>query len=351
MNHRTLLLLIGILTSSISIGQTPIDVAETTLKIAGFGEEEFYYGFAEGDQLIFSFEEVKGKELKEVEIIELPSSSRFMDYKTSRTEKTIVVNRTGVYKFRLANSAMAGRICRVKVQRIPADASTATFNTSVYWRTQRDTSYYMENERYLISRDTLVVPVIEHKVERVHSQTAIGKTNKSTVEITLPSNTVSWAYYLGVGKNAEAIYEQAEAKAQRTRQQVSTVSGVASGLAAIDPTGSASLVSLALKGYAEFGVPENADNIQYWITDYDNASLFLSGSDPKRYDAGNGPLCTRRMTSPTKGTVYFCLLNDNVRDGIDVHIRIAAVTVSEAWGNRQVRKYKVNSYKVPYLNN
>jgi hypothetical protein len=44
----------------------PIDVAESTLKISAFVEEVFYYGFAEGDQLIFNFEEVKGKELKEV---------------------------------------------------------------------------------------------------------------------------------------------------------------------------------------------------------------------------------------------------------------------------------------------
>ena len=38
----------------------PIDVFESTLKVAGFSEEAFYYGFAEGDQLVFNFEEVKG---------------------------------------------------------------------------------------------------------------------------------------------------------------------------------------------------------------------------------------------------------------------------------------------------
>jgi hypothetical protein len=55
---------------------SPIDVAESTLKIGAFGEDVFYYGFAEGDKLIFNFEEINGKELKEIEIIELPSKLR-----------------------------------------------------------------------------------------------------------------------------------------------------------------------------------------------------------------------------------------------------------------------------------
>ena len=38
--------------------QTPVDVAESTLKVGILGEEIFYYGFAEGDKLIFNFEEV-----------------------------------------------------------------------------------------------------------------------------------------------------------------------------------------------------------------------------------------------------------------------------------------------------
>ena len=100
-------------------GQTPIDVADNTLKIGAFDEEVFYYGFAEGDQLIFSFHEVNGKELKEVEIIEFPSSSKFMHYKTKKIEnKTINITSTGIYKFRLSNSAMSGRICHIKIQLI-----------------------------------------------------------------------------------------------------------------------------------------------------------------------------------------------------------------------------------------
>lgn len=52
----------------IPFAQTPVDIVENTLKVAPQGEVVFYYGFAEGDQLIFNFEEVNGKELKELEI-------------------------------------------------------------------------------------------------------------------------------------------------------------------------------------------------------------------------------------------------------------------------------------------
>src|SRR5215510_4663475 len=89
------MMIMGLLTVNAANGQQPIDVAESVVKVGIKGEEVVYFGFAAGDQLIFSFEEANGKEMKEVEIVEMPSSSRFMDYKTSKIEnKTITVPRT-----------------------------------------------------------------------------------------------------------------------------------------------------------------------------------------------------------------------------------------------------------------
>ena len=81
MNKRLTLITVCLLISCKLFGQTPIDVAENTFKIGSFGEEIFYYGFSEGDQILFNFQEVNGKKLKELEIIEIPSTSKFMDYK------------------------------------------------------------------------------------------------------------------------------------------------------------------------------------------------------------------------------------------------------------------------------
>lgn len=69
------------------------------------------------------------------------------------------------------------------------------------------------------------------------------------------------------------------------------------------------------------------------------------------FEKGNGPLCSKRMTNPLKGTIYICMLNDNIREGIDVHIRMSAVTIKEKWGIRQVKKFTTRSWDEPFLKN
>jgi len=46
-----------------------VDVVDNTLKVAGFSEEVFYYGFAEGDQLIFNFEDINGREIQKAQVV------------------------------------------------------------------------------------------------------------------------------------------------------------------------------------------------------------------------------------------------------------------------------------------
>lgn len=183
---KTLLLSLNFL-PYLLFAQTPVDVVENTLKIPGVGEEVFYYGFAEGDQLIFNFEEVNGKELKEIEILEHPSASKFMDYKTKKIEnKTLNITQTGIYKFRFSNSALGGRICKFKIQRIPATDATKKFNSSVYWRTMYDTTYTPKNEKYLVSSDTSAVQVVD-QLAKISSTNALnGNSNKTIVDFTLP---------------------------------------------------------------------------------------------------------------------------------------------------------------------
>src|SRR5215510_10039457 len=94
------ILIIALLHSFLLYGQKPVTVVESTVKLGPFKEEVFYYGFAAGDKLIFNFEEANKKEVKEVEIMEMPSSSKFMDYKTKKIEnKTLDILNTGIYKF------------------------------------------------------------------------------------------------------------------------------------------------------------------------------------------------------------------------------------------------------------
>ena len=154
-----------------------------------------YFGFAEGDRLIFSFEEANGKEMKEEEILEMPYSSKFMEYKTSKIEnKTINVAKTAIYKFRFANSAILPRICKYKIQRIPAGAATQNFNTTVYFDEYNDTTYTNEVETFVDRSDT-VISNFQDRTLKINEQTAPGS-SKVTFNFVLSENTVAWSYYV-----------------------------------------------------------------------------------------------------------------------------------------------------------
>lgn len=313
---------------------SPIDVAENTLKIGRFGEETFYYGFAEGDQMIFSFEEVNGKELKEIEIVEMPSSSKFTDYKTKRIDKKrLTINRTGIYKFRFANAAITGRVCRFKIQRIPASDATKNFNTSVSWKTIYDTTYVTESEIYLERTDTSIVNIVD-QLPKISSRNALnGSSNKTIVDFDLPKGTISWSYYIGVGNEGKQAYDKASNEFLTTGAQ--TVSKI---------PGYGVLAALALHGINYFLKTQGKDNVKYWfITDWDNVLLFRANKPFRQYKQGDVINDAYQMQVPLRGKVYLGLYNDNIRDAIEVTFKVTAVVVNEVWKTKPIQKMLVTS--------
>ncbi|MEZ4771600.1 MAG: hypothetical protein R3D00_00375 [Bacteroidia bacterium] len=335
------LVLITIRTIQI-FGQTPIDVAESTLKVGGLGEEVFYYGFAEGDQLIFNFEELNGKELKEIEITELPSSSKFMDYKTNKIEnKSINIQRTGIYKFRFSNSAVGGRVCKFKIQRIPASENTVNFNPSVLWRTISDTTYTPVEEKYLVKSDTVVITVVD-QVAKISSRNALnGNTNINIVDCVLPERTVSWAFYIGVGTEGKKAYEDAKDKFMNS-----------AAASAMKIPGYGTMAALALYGLNVFSKVQGEDNVKYrFITDWENVLLFKSGNTYYQYKQGDVVNDASQMKSPLTGKIYIGLINDNVMEPIDVIVKITAIQVNQEWDTRIVNKMSVRNREEAYLAN
>jgi hypothetical protein len=324
------------------VGSTPSEVADSTLKIGGLSEEVFYYGFAEGDQIVFSFEEVNGKELKEVEITEWPSNSKFMDYKTKKIlNKMITVTRTGIYKFRFTNSAIGGRVCKFRIERIPAGEGTQNFNTAVYWQTFYDTTYTPVQEKYLVKSDT-VVTMLTDQVAKVSSQNALnGNSNKAVVDVTLPQGTISWSYYIGTGSEGKKAYDDAKSKCLTS-----------SAGAAMKIPGWGPLAALALYGTNYFNKVQGEDNVKYWfISNWENVQFFEAGQSFLQYKQGDVVNDASQMKSPLSGKLYLGLLNDNVMDPIDVTVKITAVSVTQQWGMRTVQKMSVSSREEPYLKN
>jgi hypothetical protein len=334
--------MLGLFCNCEIFGQAIIDVADNTLKVGGLAEEVFYYGFAEGDQLIFNFQEINGKELKELEIIELPSSSKFMDYKTSKIEnKTINITRTCIYKFRFSNSAIAGRVCKFKIQRIPGSEATKNFNTSVFTRTIYDTTYTPVQEKFLIKSDTSAISVVD-QIAKVSSQNALnGNSNKNIVDFTLPDGTISWSYYIGVGAEGKEAFQAATDK----------FLPVATKFASTIP-GYGTMAALALTGINYFTKVQGSDNVKfYFITDWNNVSLFIADQAFMQYKQGDVINDASKMTMPLAGKVYLGLDNDNISTAIEVIVKVTAVVVNQEWGAKTVQRMDVSSRQEQYLKN
>jgi len=340
MNKLTILILAIVLFSTRLLGQTKIDVAETTLKIGGLGGEEvFYYGFAEGDQLVFNFEEVNGKELKELEIIELPSSSKFMDYKTKKIEnKVLNITRTGIYKFRFSNSAVSGPICKIKIQRIPSSDAAKNFNSSVYWKTVYDTTHIIVQEKYLIRTDTTISNITD-QIAKVHSQGSLDG-NKTTFNYTLPYNTVAWSYYIGVDQAGQQAYESA------ANQLSSKAGSLVTSMPGYGP-----MAALALGSLSYLSAIQSGEDIDFYIVEGNNVNLFLAGQPFYYIKKGKVINDYSRMLTPLQGNYHVCMSNDNAITGVTVSVKITAIIVNEQWGQRPLQKTNIISHQVAYLKN
>lgn len=337
-----LTMILGLFSTDKICGQTIIDVADNTLKVRSLGEEVFYYGFAEGDQLIFNFQELNGKELKEVEIVELPSSSKFMDYKTTKVEnKKIDITKNSIYKFRFSNSAISGRVCKIKIQRIPVSDASKNFNTSVYTRTVYDTTYTPTQEKFLIKSDTAAISVID-QVARVSSRTAInGNPNTTLVDFSLPEGTISWSYYIGVGSKSKEAFQAASDKLfASTTKIASSISGYGT------------MAALALTGINYFTKIQGEENVKYYfITNWNNVLLFNAKQAFMQYKQGDVVNDASRMTMPLVGKVYLELFNDNLSNAIEVIVKVTAIVVNQDWGTKTVQKINVVSRQEQYLKN
>lgn len=319
--------------------QTPVDIAESTVKVAGLGEEVFYYGFAEGDQLIFNFQEVNGKELKEVEIMEWPASSKFMDFKTKKiTDKKIEVTRTAIYKFRFTNSAIGGRVCKFKVQRIPATEEGAKFNSSVYWQTVHDTTYTTVQERYLVKKEykpVAIIPVTEYYINSGSNATFGGGKSRITFPVTLPANTQEWYYEFSASRDKNAV-EQAKSSFNLLGQLTTL----------IDQTGALSF------GIDMLSKPPGGDVCDVYLMDYNNSKSFEAKTAYYHNPMGSRENIKSgivKMAGNAGQTWYIGIKNPDSMHGIHVAIEVVAVTLEEEWGVRNVQKMNVATRQVPYL--
>ncbi len=321
-----------------AVAQTPVDVAESTLKVGAFGEESFLYGFAEGDQLVFNFEEANGKELKEVEIIELPGVSKYLEYKSRKVEnKTIKIPKTGIYKFRFANGALGIRFCKYKIQRIPAGAGTQNFDPNVYWHTVSDTTYTTTEETFLSNTDT-VITNFQDRILKVNPISG-SMTNKAVFNFVLPENTIAWSYYITADPAGMKIYDEASSKLAPASTPIMTKFPMYGPLAATALNTTSYLTKL-----------QTGEDVNYWIVEGDNSDLFLNGAQFRYIKKGKAVNDFSKMDF-RKGSLFFCFSNDNPNESVTVTVKITSIHVNEIMDTRPAKTMQITPKKEMYLKN
>ncbi|MCB9267381.1 MAG: hypothetical protein H6558_20350, partial [Lewinellaceae bacterium] len=337
--------------SSAVSAQLPITVAELTVEVGANSEENLYYGFETGDLLIVSLELLDGKDLKFFEIIEYPENSRILEYETGGfDDKRLKVYQRGVFQFRLQNaSLLKKRVCRLHIKRLPASAATVNFNPGVRWEERVDTTFNVQSEtlhsgtevkdvqqrrRVLAGIDTSVVTLLD-KVERVHSRTNLTADNETLLEFELPRNrhepspeepahateVVSWAYWIGTGEQSREWYQKANESALERLARGLTKGAISTGLLS---GGYGALALLAIEGISVFSNPPSGENVQY-------ALLLEENGEYKELGKGNSITGYGRVDNPNQGRFALRLANDNYLEGINVNVKVVAVTVSRTY--------------------
>lgn len=298
--------------------QDTLDVVDKKIKIGGVATVTEYYGFADGDKIIFSLTVEGKKDLKDITISEYPNNVKFADHKTDKIEnKVLNISRNSVYSFEYYNSNLSGRTVEIKIQRIPKSDQTKFFNTNVMWVNKVDTTYSAKQNTYQVKSDTSFVDVINSTV-RVHSTTNLNP-NKTMVDFTIPANTIKWTYWIGVGNDSQEAFKKDEKEFANSASKL---------IGSINP-----LAGLAV-GLFSMSHSKVGDNVYYYfLSNYTDVQKFNSGQEFMQFKNGNVVTDFGLMNYPSSNNqkYYLGLMNDNTLEGIDVNVKILAVVVNNQY--------------------
>lgn len=386
-----LALFIFLLFSELCSAIEPILVTENTFKLNG--EETLYYGFAAGDQIIFDFKEANGKAVKEIEIVEMPSNTKFQDFKTTEiSDKKIKVDNNGLYAFRFKNPIMAGRVCKIKIQRVPADESKITFDTGWHYENVNDTTFIPYTEDSLTGYvDEKYIETVQEIVDTkysteelvyssiiIRSKGYINHDNpREYIKFSLPhEKTPTYekkvkclAIWFGTGDNAEAFLQETKEKALKTAKEEKNeekkednifTSLIKTGVEIYkDTKGASTDLAIGVVKYLAIPPVDAYNQVKYYITNGYDAKTFKEGqtSFHSLYEGKGSGLCTRFTNREmTRGGEYaLCLENPNNHDPIRVFANISILIEENTYKNvdyervRQVPQYVTlhkNKYKI-----
>lgn len=338
---KKMLIICAMLIAHIAYSNNEQVLADLNIKINGAGKEELYFGLAEGDIVILDFKEAKGKGINSIEISEYyTNASLYADFKPVKIEgKEIEVRNTGIYKFEFKNANLAGRICAIKIRRVPGE-EIPNFNTKVYWKTLYDTTYITTKEQYIAKdeyKPTVLQSTQQFWVNSGMNATFQGGNSRVGFNITLPENTVEWYYTFSASRDKETVN-----KTSKSFDLLGKLTYL------IDQSGSLDFAVSAI------GSPPGDDYCEIYLMDYQNYTTFINKSGSFNYTIEGTRENFKSGTVKVKnscqrGTWYLGIRNPASRDGIAVAIEVVAVVHNVEYATRDKKTPIITKKKVPYL--
>lgn len=296
--------------------QVPVPVADQTFKVEG--THEYFYAFAEGDQLDLDIQLISGRRLKVVELIGWPENVLYRSYELDTSlVKSLRIPQTGVYLLRITEQGMGKKICRFQIHRTPADARTARIDTRVSWDVHQQGQWQV-NRRQIPAGKSTELYSISGQVTVPGSNMGL-RSNRTSYRFELPPNTARWAYRIGVSQSVQ------EARRRDAEQFNELIRKGSTKIMAYQPE--TALAAFALGMAVQMTTSTAGEDVEYAIVDPQNLQKFMDGED--KYDAwiwqGAVSVDTQRRFNPLGGAFAFALKNNNLVDDINVTIDIEAV--------------------------
>ncbi len=312
----------------------PVLVTDQTVKIKG--EQRFFYALEAGDVLTLAASSINGKPIRQISVHLYDGAVVWTSpAPAARQRGTWTVPRRAVYAVRLQSGAP--KSLRLQLHRRPKTLSRTRFETQVQWKTVTDTirrhywsktqtvydTSYPTHCRRVHYRTTQHIHTLANRTERVHSKTHLQSDNSNTLTFALPqlpsddlceTQLLGVAYWIGVGQEGLDNYN---AELKKFLGKVAVQVGQKNLLA-----------GLAIGAYAVVTNPPEGDNIHFTWRNSANTTL----------DQGNVTAAFGRFSAPLQGPLQVTLSNDNLLNGLNVHLKLVAVV--------ERRHYRQEGYQV-----
>lgn len=332
---RHIFLLFIILPCIQAWAQYDISLLNSEVMIKAKEEKVFSFDLKEGDEVILDFDMVKGKQIQEIELKQYGGSKIYTAANVEEIKsQKINILQTGKYKLYFRNNGLTNRVFHFSLKRSLSLSEIPKYYPDLEWVTVYDTLYKLIERPVLVRSDTLIYNLTD-KTAKISAQWRPGQ-GSSCFGFTLPENTVTWSYYIGVDQAGIKAFNNAVNMLNKNMGPV---------LVRLPNYGP--LAALALGGASFLTSLNTGEDVDYYLSNKDQESGFENKKGFKYFKKGKVINDFSAMHEPLNGSYLFCFSNDNKFRSVNVTLKIVSVSIHQVWENKTERIMVIQEKKIP----